>query len=84
MLSAAKRAYSQAVNQALNGSEIDPQLEARIEVLKKALQDMDLAGLRGQYPELAGGTKADVRLYKDTQGRLSLLLQGQEVQAVNI
>ena len=70
--------YCQAVNHALGGSAIDHDLEAQIEVLKKALEDMDLAGLRGQYPELAGGSDADVRLHKDIQGRLSLLLQGRK------
>jgi len=83
VLSTAKRVYSQAVNQALRDPDIDPELEARIEVLKTALEHMDLAGLRGKYPELAGGYDADVRLQKDAQGRLSLLLRGKEVQAIN-
>ncbi|WP_027371448.1 hypothetical protein [Desulfovermiculus halophilus] len=82
---AAKRAYTRAVNQALKGPQSnDPELEARIEVLKTALEEMDLAVLRGKHPELAGGSDVDVRLHKDEQGRLSLLLQGQEVQAVTI
>ena len=83
VLSAAKRAYDQSVNQALRGSQVDPELEARIELLQTALEDMDLAELRGQYSELAGGSDADVRLHQDAQGRISLLLQGKEVLAIH-
>ena len=82
VLSAAKRAYSQAVNQALRGSDISPEMEARIEVLKTALKNMDLAGLRGKYQELAGGSIADVRLQKDEHGRISLLLQGHKLTSI--
>jgi hypothetical protein len=82
VLSAAKRAYSQAVNQALRDSDSDSELEAKIEILKTALETMDLAGLRGKYPELAGGSDADVRLQSDEQGRISLLLQGRTLTSV--
>jgi hypothetical protein len=77
VLTAVKRAYTQAVNLALKGSNIDdPELETRIETLKTALKEMDLAALRGKYPELAGGSDVDVRLHKDEQATITLLLQG--------
>ena len=84
VLTAAKRAYTQAVNQALKKAQMDdPELEKRIETLQIALEAMDLASLRGKYPELAGGQDVDVRLQKDAQGRVSLLLQGHELTSVS-
>jgi hypothetical protein len=84
VLSAAKRAYTRAVNQALKGPQSnDPELEARIEVLKTVLEEMDLAALRGKHPELAGGSDVDVRLHKDEQGAITLLLQGQVLKTIH-
>ena len=83
VLSAAKRAYSQAVNQALREPDIDPELEARIEVLKTALEHMDLAGLRGKYPELAGGHDPDLRLQRDDLGKTKILLHGKTLQMID-
>lgn len=79
VLSAAKRAYTQAVNQALRAVTVDAQLEARIQILKRALEDMDLAGLRGRYPELAGGRDAQACLCSKGDTGIALLLGGREV-----
>jgi hypothetical protein len=80
VVSAVKRAYSQAVNQALAESDMDPELETKIEILKTVLEDVDLVNLRGQCPELAGGSDVDVRLEMDESGCIRLVLQGQTVK----
>jgi len=67
-----KRLYEHSVRRYFQPDADEAALEARIELLKKALEHFDFRGLRSRYPELCGHTDAGVVLYSDSDDVLKI------------
>ncbi|MFO8047829.1 MAG: hypothetical protein R6U29_02250 [Desulfosudaceae bacterium] len=65
-----KSIYKRLLSDCLKSSAIDVETETKIELLVHALETFDFAGLRAEYPELAGGTEAEVALIREDNGRI--------------
>jgi len=80
-----KKLYNKSVSTYLkksknNSYETDPGLEATIELLKKALEQLDLPGLRNRYPVLAGKTDTLVTIGLNNDQELSLTIENQIIK----
>lgn len=75
-----RRTYNQAVNDFF-GSEENEGLATRIEFLKAVLEQVDLEGLRGRFPDLAAGSRSRVRLEWLETGEMRLLLEDRVIHA---
>jgi hypothetical protein len=56
-------------------------LETEIELLVEALENFDFKGLRSGYPALAGGVCDDIRLIRETGGRIQIQHNGKIIDA---
>jgi len=64
----AKRARRELADSLLAGQEPSVALEALVELLDQFLTTTDFRRLRGDHPELAGGTPCHVRIYRVPDG----------------
>ncbi len=63
-----KRRYHLALGAYFRPGADRAQLEARIGLLKRALEGFDFPGLRGRHPELCGGSSQPVVLFESPEG----------------
>ena len=77
---ATRRRYNRLLSEYFRGRQGDPELEARLELLQKALTDLDFPSLRAAYKELCGNTAARVVLTA-VGGRPVVSIDGQMVGA---
>jgi len=61
---AARQAHRAAVAAALEREEPDPALEARLALLRELLEQQDFRALRASRPELCGGHRVEVIVYR--------------------
>jgi hypothetical protein len=73
---AIRRRYDQALGAYFKEESSRPQIENDIELLLEALETLDFPALRGRYRPLAGKTETPVMLSRDSQGQLSLNIDG--------
>lgn len=55
-----KRQYNKFISEYFKSQ--DPKLEEKIEFLKNVLENVDLIELRAKYPDLSGGSSAEIRI----------------------
>ena len=79
LLTEIRRRYEQILAEALHSPDNGTARVDRIEFLKDVLEQVDMVKLRGEMPELGGGSEADVRLEKTKAGAMILFLNGREV-----
>lgn len=72
------RIYNQAVNDCFQ-AQVKTEIEETIALTKAVLEQVDLVGLRGEFPELAGGSRSRVRLECLGTGEMRLLIQGRVI-----
>ncbi len=63
-----KRRYHLALGAYFRPGADRAELEARIGLLKQALEEFDFAGLRGRHPDLCGGSPQTVVLFEAPGG----------------
>ena len=63
-----KKLYNFALGAYFRPGADKPGLEARIGLLKLALEGFDFPALRGRYPGLCGGSSQPVFLFEDPEG----------------
>ena len=76
---AVRRAYNRAISEYFKPGGATAEREGRIDLLESALSGLDLGGLRGRDPALAGGFDGEVVLGRDPAGRLTLRVDGRPV-----
>jgi hypothetical protein len=69
-----KKLHDSAVGAYFKAGADKPALEARIELLKLALEAFDFPALRSRYPELCGGSSSAALLFLNPQGNPQLRL----------
>jgi hypothetical protein len=79
LLTELRRRYEQILAEALHSRDNGVERLDRIEFLKDVLEQVDIVKLRGEIPELGGGSEAEVRLDKTKAGEVLLFLNGREV-----
>lgn len=75
-----KRQYEQALSRYFKTKGQDAGLESVIELLQRALAELDFGRLRSRYPALAGGTDESVVL-TEKAGTPCLAINGQVCSA---
>ncbi len=80
-----KNLYNKSVSMYLKKSQnksfiADPELENKIELLKKALEQLDFPGLRNRYPILTGKTDSCVIVSTDSKRSLSVSIDNQKIK----
>ncbi len=76
---AVRRAYNRAISDYFKPGGATAEREGRIDLLESALSGLDLGGLRGRDPALAGGFSGEVVLGRDSAGRLTIRVDGRPV-----
>ncbi len=72
-----KRLHNRCISDCLKGRGETTVLEARLSLLTRALDELDLPRLRGIYPALSGVDAVTVVLEESDEGALSLRLHGE-------
>ena len=67
-----KNLYNLALGAYFKSDADKPELEARIGLLKLALEGFDFPGLRGRHPDLCGGSSQPVMLFEEPEGEPQL------------
>ncbi|MCF8029683.1 MAG: hypothetical protein K9K39_02175 [Desulfohalobiaceae bacterium] len=78
----AKRVYEISLGQYFR-SPGSSELEARIELLRRLLEEVDLPALRAAYPELRGGGDSVVRILRQGD-ELSIEAEGRTLHTQNL
>ena len=75
-----KKVYNQSVFRYFKAGSDKNQLENQIDILKKAMEQVDFAGLRRVYPELEGHNHSEVFLSKDAENRMVITINDQKIE----
>ena len=67
---AARRAYQQLKDQALEGNELIPEDEEAMELLRMFLEQENFSVIRDANEDLCGGRQVRVRIFRDDQGKV--------------
>jgi hypothetical protein len=74
-----RRRYNRALSDYFKSGADRQALEAKIELLQHALENLDFYFLRSRYPALAGGSDAEVDLCGEGEVGLAVLINGSAV-----
>ncbi len=69
-----RRVHERLVRACFTFHDIDKSTEAKLELLKQALETFDFQKLRAEYPELAGGSENAVSLAIDGSGQIVIMI----------
>ncbi len=70
-----RRVYNRTLSACLKNKD-DSELEDRLEILQKALQELDFSYLRTANTDLAGGSSAEISLAQGSQGVPVITIDG--------
>ena len=78
-----KRLYNMALSEYFKAdASLDQKdLESRIDLLHHGLETLDFGGLRNRFPELRGGSDADVDIADSTDRGLTIRVNGVTIYA---
>lgn len=77
---AVRRRYEAAIRIYFQQPDDRRHLEPAIELLHQALETLDFPALRARHPALAGKTGNRVALGRDSQGRLTIIVDGRPLK----
>jgi hypothetical protein len=76
-----KRLYNETLSILVGSAAPDPYLEKRYQNLVAALENLDFQKLRGENPQLAGGSQnIKIELVFSEKGNISILIDGDKVE----